>query len=324
MTTQDPAGQSESSIDSRLGCSTISFRRWPLPGALAEIKAQGFAETDLGSLPGVCDHVPIPLPADRVDALAEQILDSGVTVRLINADVADMDDPDLDAAEMQRRLLTLVDLAQAVGTSTIMLPCGRQGTEPRTELSRDIATVARSLSAAADFVNAAGLDLLVEAPHSRRLCATVERSEMLYEALGESPVGAVLDFSHVVASGDDEVDAVRRFDGRIGHVHLRDAVLGDINLSIGRGNVNFPAAIDALTSSGYRGHYSLELETHDIEDTVRLKPAAPAATSPHYYSVDQTPWRKPCPYPTRPRSSPEPARSAASGAPPRMPWPRPA
>jgi sugar phosphate isomerase/epimerase len=256
-------------IDSRLGCSTISFRRWPLPGALAVIKAQGFGETDLGSLPGVCDHVPIPLPADHVDELAEQILDSGVTVRLINADVADMDDPDLDAAEMQRRLRTLVDLAHAVGTSTIMLPCGRQGTEPRTELSRDIATVARTLTAAADFVSAAGLNLLVEAPHSRRLCANVERSEMLYEALGESPVGAVLDFSHVVASGGDEIDAVRRLDGRIGHVHLRDADLGDINLSIGRGKVNFPAAIEALTTSGYQGHYSLELETHDISDAER-------------------------------------------------------
>jgi sugar phosphate isomerase/epimerase len=181
---KEASPQSELSIDPRLGCSTISFRRWPLTGALAEIKAQGFSETDLGSLPGVCDHVPIPLPADRIDELAEQIRDSGVTVRLINADVADMDDPDLDATEMQRRLQTLVDLARAVGTSTIMLPCGRQGTEPRTELSRDIATVARTLTAAADSVNAAGLDLLVEAPHSRRLCATVERSEMLYEDSG--------------------------------------------------------------------------------------------------------------------------------------------
>jgi hypothetical protein len=98
MSTQNPPGSSGSSIDSRLGCSTISFRAWPLSGALEEIKGQGFGETDLGSLPGVCDHVPIPLPADRVDALAEQILDSGVAVRLINADVADMDDPDLDAA----------------------------------------------------------------------------------------------------------------------------------------------------------------------------------------------------------------------------------
>ena len=63
-----------------------------------------------------------------------------------------MDDPDLDAAEMRRRLRTLVDLAQAIGTSTIMLPCGRQGTEPRTELSRDIGTVARSLTAGADLL----------------------------------------------------------------------------------------------------------------------------------------------------------------------------
>ena len=100
-------------IDSRVGCSTISFRRWPLAGALAEIKAQGFGETDLGSLPGVCDHIPVPLPADRVDRLAEQILDSAVTVRLINADVADMDDPRLDEAELQQLLLTLVELAKA-------------------------------------------------------------------------------------------------------------------------------------------------------------------------------------------------------------------
>jgi sugar phosphate isomerase/epimerase len=33
--------------------------------------------------------------------------------------------------------------------------------------------------------------------------------------------------------------------------------------------VNFPAAIDALTASGYQGHYSLELETHDISDSER-------------------------------------------------------
>ena len=269
MSTPDAASRVGSSIDSRLGCSTISFRSWSLPGALAEISAQGFGETDLGALPGVCDHVPTPLPADLVDVLAEHIRDSGVAIRLINADVADMDDPDLDAPQVQRRLRTLVDLARAVGTSTIMLPCGRQGTEPRTELSRDIAAVARTLTAAAEFVNAAELDLLVEAPHSRRLCADLDRSQMLYETLGDAPVGAVLDLSHVVASGGDEVDAVGRIGDRIRHVQLRDAVPGNINRSIGHGQVDFPAAIDALTAAGYRGHYSLELETHDIEDADR-------------------------------------------------------
>ena len=103
MTTQDGAAQLGSSIDSRLGCSTISFRAWTLPGALADISGQGFGEIDLGALPGVCDHVPTPLPAELVDVLAEQILASGLAVRLINADVAEMDDPGLDAAEIQRR-----------------------------------------------------------------------------------------------------------------------------------------------------------------------------------------------------------------------------
>ena len=66
MTTQDIAAQLGSSIDSRLGCSTISFRAWSLPGALADISGQGFDEIDLGALPGGCDHVPTPLPPNSL------------------------------------------------------------------------------------------------------------------------------------------------------------------------------------------------------------------------------------------------------------------
>ena len=86
MTTQDVAAQHGSSIDSRLGCSTISSRAWTLPGALVDISGPGFGEINLGALPGVCDHVPTPLPPELVDVLADQILASGLVVRLINAD----------------------------------------------------------------------------------------------------------------------------------------------------------------------------------------------------------------------------------------------
>jgi sugar phosphate isomerase/epimerase len=257
------------SMDARLGCSTISFRALPLADALARISGLGFGEIDLGALPGTCDHVPTPLPAERVEEIAGQVRDSGLAVRLINADVADMDDPELDEPELRRRLATLVELATAVGTPTILLPSGRKGTTPRTELRRDVATVARTLTTAAGIVGEAGLSLLVEAPYSNRLCADLARAEMLYDALGGAPIGAVLDVSHVVAVGEDPVDAVARLGDRIRHVHLRDAVRGRINLSIGRGEVDFPAAIGALTAAGYRGHYSLELETRDIDDADR-------------------------------------------------------
>ena len=65
-------------IAPEVGCSTISFRFLPLPRALSEIAGQGFAEIDLGALPGVCDHVPTPLPADAVDVIATQVGASGL------------------------------------------------------------------------------------------------------------------------------------------------------------------------------------------------------------------------------------------------------
>jgi hypothetical protein len=139
MTTQDVAAQLGSSIDCRLGCSTISFRAWTLPGALADISGQGVGEIDLGALPGVCDHVPTPLPPELVDVLADQILAS-------------------DA----------------------------------------IATVARTLTAAAEFVG--------------------------------------------------------RFGDHIAHVHIRDAVPGNINLSVGNGQVDFAHGLKALADARYAGH----------------------------------------------------------------------
>jgi sugar phosphate isomerase/epimerase len=166
MTTQDAAAQHGSSIDSRLGCSTISFRAWTLPGAFPDI----------------------------------------------------------------------------------------------------------TLTAAAEFVNAAGLELLVEAP-TRGGCAPT--GQRCCTRRSDAPVDAVLDLSHVVASGGNEVEAVRRFGERIGHVQLRDAVLGDINRSIGRGEVDFPATIEALAAADYRGHYSLELEL--TTSRTRTGPRKPAA-----------------------------------------------
>ncbi len=111
MTTQDGAAPIGSSIDSQLGWSTISFRAWPLSGALAEIGGQGFGGIDLGALQGVGDHVPPPLPRDLVDVPADQTLASGSAVRLINADLAGTNEPGRVAAEIPRRIRTLVDPA---------------------------------------------------------------------------------------------------------------------------------------------------------------------------------------------------------------------
>ena len=63
-------------FNSRLGCSSISFRHQDLPTALRTIGGLGFEEIDLGALPGVCDHVPYELDSDAVAAVTEEVLAS--------------------------------------------------------------------------------------------------------------------------------------------------------------------------------------------------------------------------------------------------------
>ncbi|MBR7678387.1 sugar phosphate isomerase/epimerase, partial [Streptomyces daliensis] len=107
-------------------------------------------------------------------------------------------------------------------------------------------------------------------------CHDLSRALRLREELAGTPVRLVLDTSHVVAGGGDCVAAARAFGDRLAHVHLRDAVRGDIHRSIGRGEVDFAALIRHLTAVGYEGHYSLELETHDVPEAERPAEAARA------------------------------------------------
>ena len=87
---------------------------------------------------------------------------------------------------------------------------------------------------------------------------------------------SVLDFSHVVASGDDPLTWIDRHGPEIAHVHIRDARPGDIHLTPGNGEVDFAAGIAALAAAGYDGDFSLELETADVTDAERPAAAARA------------------------------------------------
>ncbi|MBA8826284.1 sugar phosphate isomerase/epimerase [Saccharopolyspora lacisalsi] len=262
-------------ISPRLGCSTISLRDLPLPRALERIAEAGFAEVDLGALPGVCEHVPVPLPPEEVESISRQVRASGLRVRTVNADIGPMDDPDPAGGALAEHLRGLVALAVSVGSPAIMLPCGDYR-DRRPTTDSEIRAVADTARRAADIVASEGLRLDVEAPHSMRLCHDTAGSHRLADELDGSSVGIVLDVSHVVASGGDSAEAARALADRVRHVHLRDAVPGDIHRSIGRGHVDFGGFVSALEAAGYTGHYSLELETDDVGDEQRPAEASRA------------------------------------------------
>lgn len=263
----------------RLGCSTISFRHLDLDMALAWIGQLGFRRIDLGALPGVCDHVPYDLTPRAVASVAATVRSSGLRVRSVNADIGDLNRP-LDGAGRAARdahLDALLSLARAVGSPALVLPCGALDHTPVRTLDLDLDLVAAELRHAADRAAEYGVEIWTESLHFHRLCCDLDRAQALADRLADSDVGIVMDFSHIVASGGDPLQFVARFGPRISHVHIRDAEPGNINLSVGRGQVDFSAGLKALADSGYTGQFALELETRDITDHQR--PAATAAAA---------------------------------------------
>ncbi|OKH77288.1 xylose isomerase [Mycobacterium sp. SWH-M3] len=264
------------SFHARLGCSTISFRHQTLPLALDTIAGLGFTEIDLGALPGVCDHVPFILDEDAVRDVSATVAASGIRVRSINGDIGDLNVAldDAGRAARDRHLAMLVELTAATGAEALVLPCGALDHEPVSSLDEDLDTVARELAAAAQVAAVHGVALWTESLHFFRLCFDIGRAQQLTDRLDEN-VGIVLDFSHIVASGGDPINFVDRFGPRIRHVHIRDAVPGNINLSVGNGQVDFASGLKRLADAGYLGHFALELETRDVTHDER--PAAAAA-----------------------------------------------
>ncbi len=271
-------------FSSRLGCSSISFRHQPLPEALGSIRDAGFEEIDLGALPGVCDHVPFVLDEAAVRQVSRTMAHSGLRVRSVNGDIGDLNAV-LDEAQRQTRrqhLQNLLQLTAEVGARALVLPCGALEHEPVRSLEEDLDAVATELIHAAEAAAGLGVEVWTESLHFFRLCWNLDRARALTTRLAGSSMGVVMDFSHVVASGGNPVEFVEAFGDRIAHVHLRDAVPGNIHLSIGNGTADFAGGLDALAASGFQGHFSLELETRDVADDQRPASAAEAA---HFISA---------------------------------------
>ncbi|WP_199185263.1 sugar phosphate isomerase/epimerase [Cryobacterium sp. Y50] len=264
--------QSHAAMLERIGCSTISFREMTLDQALDAITTLGITQIDLGGIPAVCSHVPVPFSGTAArygDAMSARGLQAGA----INVDIGELNHPDFDAEEFGAIADPIIGLAASLGAA-IILPCGAPRWQPMADERRDLDRIAENLTVVADRAAASGVRVLVEALHFGRFSHNVTRANSLLERLDPQRFGVVFDISHVVAAEEDEVAWAIHIADRIERVHLRDAVPGDINLGIGRGVADFAGVISALEQAGFVGHYVLELETHDITSAQRVSDAA--------------------------------------------------
>jgi sugar phosphate isomerase/epimerase len=251
----------------RVGISSISFRHRPLPEALELIAATGATEIDLGAIPDVTDHVPVPFTGDAAE-YARAISAAGLRAGAVNADPGDLNDPALDEAALTEIVQPLVELSAALDAALIV-PAGRASYEPFVDRESDLAQIAASLGVISRLCAARGVRLLVEVLHHRRYVHTVADADALLAQCPAEQLGVLYDVSHVVASDEDPLAWAESLGDRIERVHLRDAVPGNLNLALGAGVVDFDALVRLLEAQGFAGTYILELETHDVAEEDR-------------------------------------------------------
>lgn len=251
----------------RVGISTITFRHRSLEEALRLIHGIGAIETELGAIPDVVDHVPVPFCKDVTDYVT--LLESnGLRSGAVNADVGDINDPGYDQEALRQRTVPLIKLAKATG-GVLIVNCGRQDWADYVDEATDLANIAKNLTFLSGLCTEHGVRLLVEVLHHKRWGHTVARANKLLSMCGPEVFGLLLDVAHVGASEEDPLAWIAQCYQRIERVHLRDAIPGDLNIGIGRGQVDFGAIITALETAGFTGSYILELETHDVAEADR-------------------------------------------------------
>ncbi len=112
--------------------------------------------------------------------------------------------------------------------------------------------------------------------HCAGFVETPQEVQWLMELTDPDALGLCLDTGHYVYGGGDPLEAIERYGTRLWHVHLKDcsqdvaerarregwdyfrAVREGLFPELGRGVVDFPAVVEALKGSGYRGWVVVE------------------------------------------------------------------
>jgi inosose dehydratase len=102
-------------------------------------------------------------------------------------------------------------------------------------------------------------------PHGGTFVETPQEVEILLDATDPDLIGLCLDVGHHILGGGEPVDAIRRYAGRLGHVHMKD-VDPDVLARMRRGEV--PDFLDALRARVFTELGSGVLDLDGVADAL--------------------------------------------------------
>ena len=145
------------------------------------------------------------------------------------------------------------------------------------DIDREIEAAAKVIDAQAEYARTVGIKIVLEMPHVWDHYHNVERSKQMLSYLQSDNVGVILDSTHWHISGYDIDDYVNFLQGRLWHIHLRDAAGKDspagnyeLEKTFGKGEVDFKLLGETLDKYGYNGNITLETEYKNYKDPAEV------------------------------------------------------
>lgn len=84
---------------------------------------------------------------------------------------------------------------------------------------------------------------------------------------GHRNIGACADLGHWARSGLDVVDCLKKLQGHILEIHLKDIDPAGEDVNVGEGIIDYPAVVKELKRQGFNGRIYVEYE-HDFENNM--------------------------------------------------------
>ncbi len=254
--------------------TTLGFSAYGLETALSQLADMGFREVEISHMGSFCVHLPHPdttpeAVADALDRNAVRPIACNISLGRWEPDGRDRFFDYTESADAREAVALgrwYLELASRLGVSTVTMSTARRQLDER-EWLRHLKGAARAFREQARIASDLGMYLHLEVPHLFQITDSVEHVKAMFEEVDHPAVAATVDTSHWGVIGYDPDDLFGFLGDCLRHVHLRDAAgtdtrdfRQDLELTPGRGTVDFAAFREALRRAGYQGTVSLDFE----------------------------------------------------------------
>ena len=244
--------------------SSLGWAHYTLYEALPRIAARGFRRVEIASFGSYCFHFNFGSPTPP--ELARMLCEYELTPVCLNYDAGfheawNPDEVDAFVGEWARKLPHLAEL----GIGMMTMDFGVRNS--RDDQEYQLANAVKGFDRVGEIARGYGVRMLLEVPHLYSTMCGSEQVLWVFDRLSSDNVGALVDSSHWGIISYDIDEFFSGLGDRLWHVHLRDSrgpdtadFKQDLELTPGKGSVDFVKFAQALDSVGYDGEVSLDFE----------------------------------------------------------------